>query len=117
MRRLVLALSVVLSACATRQPEAPPQVAQPAPITPPAARQLIGLTPQELVGHFGAPALQVREGSSLKLQFRGRTCVLDAYLYPSQNNGTMRVTYVDTRAPTGVDMDQAACISALDNPS
>jgi hypothetical protein len=29
----------------------------------------------------------------------------------------MRVTYVDARSISGVDMDQAACISALDNPS
>jgi hypothetical protein len=116
MRRSIVVLPLLLAACV--RPQVQPEVAQPAtPITPPAARQLIGLTPQELVGHFGAPALQVHEGSSLKLQFRGRTCVLDAYLYPSQNNGTMRVTYVDTRASSGVDMDQAACISALDNPS
>jgi hypothetical protein len=77
---------------------------------------LVGLTPQELVGHFGKPALQIREGTSVKLQFRGPRCVLDAYLYPSQNN-VLRVTHVDTRAPSGVDMDQAACISALENPS
>jgi len=106
------------AACAPRPQAAsvPTPAAQP---VRPQVRQtsLYGLDAQELVGHFGAPALQVREGSSLKLQFRGRTCVLDAYLYPSQNNGTMRVTYVDTRAPSGVDMDQAACISALDNPS
>ena len=116
MRRLLLASSLLLAGCAAG-PRAQPEVAQPvAAITPPATRQLIGLTPQQLVGHFGAPALQVREGTSLKLQFRGRRCILDAYLYPSQDNA-MRVTYVDTRAPSGVDMDQAACISALDNPS
>jgi hypothetical protein len=76
----------------------------------------MGLTPNELVGHFGSPALQVREGTSLKLQFRGRRCVLDAYLYPS-TGGAMRVTHVDARLPSGVDADQAACISALENPS
>jgi hypothetical protein len=115
MRRSILILPLFVAACV--RPQAQPEAVQPAPITPPAARQLIGLTPQQLVGHFGAPALQVHEGASLKLQFRGRSCVLDAYLYPAPNNGTLRVTYVDTRASSGVDMDQAACISALDNPS
>lgn len=115
MRRSILTLTLVLAGCATRpQQTAPEQPSQAAPVQ----RQttLVGLTPQELVGHFGKPALQVREGASVKLQFRGPRCVLDAYLYPSQNN-VLRVTYVDTRAPSGVDMDQATCISALENPS
>jgi hypothetical protein len=42
--------------------------------------------------------------------------VLDAYLYPSQN-GVQRVTHIDTRSPNGADIDQAACVSALENPS
>ena len=116
MRRLVLALALFVAACATA-----PQ--QPAPLPPPTAiqptaqaRKLIGLTANELVGYFGHPALQVREGTSLKLQFRGRQCVLDAYLYP-QNGGVLRVTYVNTRLPSGADTDQAACISDLETPS
>jgi len=85
---------------------------------PPQVRQssLYGLTAQELVGHFGKPAMQIREGTSAKLQFRGNRCVLDAYLYPSRD-GQLRVTYVDTRGPSGADMDQAACILALETPS
>jgi hypothetical protein len=43
--------------------------------------------------------------------------VLDAYLYPSQGGGVLRVTHIDTRTASGVDTDQAACISALENPS
>ena len=77
---------------------------------------LYGLNAQDLVGHFGKPALQIHEGSSVKLQFRGRRCVLDTYLYPSRD-GQLRVTYVDARAPSGADMDQAACIVALETPS
>jgi hypothetical protein len=65
---------------------------------------------------FGSPALQVREGISLKLQFRGRICVLDAYLYPSGTTGLLRVSHVDARAPSGSDYNQAACISARDSP-
>jgi hypothetical protein len=116
MRRLVLASPLLLAACVARQPQAQPEVAQPTPAEQPRARHLIGQTPQELVGLFGHPALQVREGNSLKLQFKSRRCVLDAYLYPS-NNGALRVTWIDTRLPSGSDTDQAACISDLENPS
>jgi hypothetical protein len=119
MRRITFAVILLLAACAPR-PQAQPQPApaQPVQAAPPQPRAtpLVGLTPSELVGHFGNPALQVREGTSLKLQFRSRTCVLDAYLYPSRD-GALRVTYVDTRTPTGVDTNQAACISALEYPS
>ena len=118
MRRFILASTLVLSACATApQQQAAPQVPE-ITATPRTARSgLVGLTAQELVGHFGNPALQVHEGASLKLQFRGRSCVLDAYLYPSGNGGVQRVTHVDTRALSGVDTDQAACISALESSS
>jgi hypothetical protein len=116
MRRIVIVSALFLSACATRptvvEPQPQPEVAPPSPHV---RSDLLGLTPNELVGHLGHPALQVREGTSLKLQFRGRQCVLDAYLYPQ--NGMMRVTHVDTRTPAGIDTDQAACIFALENPS
>ena len=112
MRRVLpLSLTLIVAACATRpqpQPETP-TVQSPTTREPGA---IVGLTPQELVGHFGNPALQVREGTSLKLQFRGRTCVLDAYLYPQ--NGVLRVTHVDARTLAGYDSDQAACIASLE---
>ena len=115
MRRLfALSLVALLAGCATRPQQAP----APAPVVQPEPQEqnsLSGLTAQELVGRFGAPALQIREGSSLKLQFRGPRCVMDAYLYPSGGSGTLKVTHVDTRLPSGGDMDQAACIFALPN--
>jgi hypothetical protein len=115
-RSLALCLALAVAACAPRpQPTPPPQ---PPAETPRIERnQLVGLTPQDLVGKFGSPALQIREGTSLKLQFRGRQCVLDAYLYPQGGVGVMRVTHVDTRSPNGSDTDQAACILALETPS
>ena len=120
MRRLSLAIALVLAGCATapQQPEAPAASTTPVHQTPGAGTQLVGLTAAELVGHFGNPALQVREGQGLKLQFRGRLCVLDAYLYPPQTgSGPPRVVHVDTRLPSGMDTAQAACISALETPS
>ena len=118
MRRLVPAFTLFLAACATR-PQAP-VVVQPPPVPKPAQppSRIIGLSAQELVGHFGNPALQVREGVALKLQFRSPRCVLDAYLYPPESgSGVARVTYIDTRQPGGAAVDQAACISALETPS
>jgi hypothetical protein len=117
-RSSALALTLLLAGCATA-PEPPAVQPQPTVVPPqPRARSSIfGLTAAEHVGHLGSPALQVREGTSLKLQFRGPRCVLDAYLYPSPSGGVQRVTHVDARLPSGVDADQAACISALENPS
>jgi hypothetical protein len=114
-RSIALSLTLVIAACAPRPqqvsaPTPPPVQPQPEPPT-----SLTGLTAQELVGRFGAPALQIREGSSLKLQFRGARCVMDAYLYPSGSSGTLKVTHVDTRLPSGGDIDQAACIFSLRN--
>jgi hypothetical protein len=115
MRRFT-ALSVVLfAACAPRPQAVSVPVVTPQP--PPRPQSgMVGLSAQELVGHFGKPALQIREGSSVKLQFRGPRCVLDAYLYPARD-GQLRVTYIDTRGPSGADVDQAACILALETPS
>jgi hypothetical protein len=115
MRRILIASSLLLAGCATRpqpQPQAPAQPAAPQA----GVQRLEGMSTSDLVGRFGRPALQVREGTSLKLQFRGRSCVLDAYLYPNQS-GILRVTHVDTRSPSGADSDQASCISALEYPS
>lgn len=118
MRRLFLASALLLAGCATRPQQPPPtpvQTVQPQP-APRQATRLTGMSTRDLTAHFGRPALQVQEGNSLKLQFRGNYCVLDAYLYPGQN-GALVVTHVDTRLPSGADTDQATCISALEYPS
>jgi hypothetical protein len=113
MRRFIaFSLTLAVAACAPRPQETPaPQ--PPAPQQPQETSSLVGLTPQELVGRFGRPALQIREGSSLKLQFRGTRCVMDAYLYPSGSGGTLKVTHIDTRLRSGGDIDQAACVFSL----
>ena len=119
MRRFALASALFLSACAARpqQPEtvpAAPNIVQSQPV----GNRLIGMTASELVGQLGNPVLQIREGTSVKLQFRNQVCVLDAYLYPSGNgSGALRVTHIDTRAPSGIDYNQAACVFALRNSS
>jgi hypothetical protein len=113
MRRiLALVPALFVAACGTA-PQAPPQVAAPPPI-PVERGDLIGLTSGELIQRFGAPALQIHEGTSLKLQFRGRQCILDAYLYPPPNGrGAERVMHVDSRVSSGADTDQRSCIATL----
>jgi hypothetical protein len=116
MRRLILASTLFAAGCAST-PEQP--VAQPVASAPASrvATGLLGLSAAELVGHFGNPALQVREGAGLKLQFRSARCVLDAYLYTPPGGGIERVAHIDARLPSGVDADQAACVSALEGRS
>ena len=118
MRRIVLAAAWVLTACETVPPETP-QAPPPAPLpqAPQVRSDLFGMTATQLVQRFGTPALSVREGAGLKLQFRARACVLDAYLYPSSNGtGPERVSHVDARLPSGFDTDQPGCIAAFGAP-
>lgn len=108
-----VSLSLLLAACATA-----PRPGQPVETPPPSAHtrgEIIGLTASDLVSRFGTPALQIREGESVKLQFRSGLCVLDAYLYQT-GNAPHRVTYVDARTRALADMDQAVCIGSLGAP-
>ena len=114
MRRfLAIAPALFVAACGTA-PQVPPQVTAPPPM-PVERGDLIGLTSSELIQRFGAPALQIHEGTSLKLQFRGRLCILDAYLYPPADGraGVERVMHVDSRVKSGADTDQRSCIATL----
>jgi len=113
MRRITLFATLFAAGCASTP--APPPQPEPVPVKPsPQLRgELIGLTAADLVQRLGTPALQVREGRSLKLQFRGAACVLDAYLYPPAGGGVERVAHIDARLRSGVDTDQRRCVAAL----
>ncbi len=113
MRRLlVISASLLLAACATSPKPGTPGEAPPSEHT---RGEIVGLTSEGLIQRLGVPALQIREGESLKLQFRSRECVLDAYLYPI-GNAPYRVTYVDTRSRSLAPVDQALCIGSLESP-
>jgi len=97
-----------------RTPQPEPVTARPIVQAPEVRSDLTGMTAGELIQRMGQPSLQVREGAGLKLQFRGRSCILDAYLYPpAQGIGTERVSHVDTRLANGNDTSQASCIASL----
>ena len=115
MRRILLfASSLLVAACATTPlPEQPGE--QPQPPSAHTRGAVIGLTAAEMVQRFGTPALQIREGESVKLQFRSSQCVLDAYLYAT-GTAPHRVTYVDTRTRALAEVDPAFCIRSLDAP-
>jgi hypothetical protein len=112
MRFLPLILIVALAACAPRV-QAPAPGPAPAPLQRPSG-VLIGLTASELGARFGQPIFQVREGAGTKLQWSENGCVLDAYLYPPESGrGADRVTFVDSRAPSGADVDLNTCLALL----
>ena len=112
MRRLFPFVALLVAGCATA-PQRPGPPDQPPPQQQQVSGGLLGLTAAELMQRFGRPALQVREGTGLKLQFRGR-CILDAYLYPPPDGrGPERVTHVDTRLASGMDYDQRGCVGLL----
>jgi hypothetical protein len=113
MRRLLLAVALVVSGCATA-PAPQPQPAIPSTPAPRPQTSLIGMTAGELIQRFGSPRIQVREGAGLKLQFRAANCVLDTYLYASGSGAAERVTHVEARLPSGADTDSRGCIAALD---
>ena len=117
MRILIIAAaSLLVAGCMARRPEPPAPVSDaPDPAKPRELHtNLSGATAGELMQLLGPPALQVREGPGLKLQFRGRSCILDAYLYPpQQGTGPERVTYIDARTSSGDAANKENCVLSL----
>lgn len=62
---------------------------------------------------FGEPRLDVVEVYGRKLQFSGKACILDAFLYPDGKGGAEIVTHIDARRSDGAEVDRAACVEAL----
>ncbi len=135
-RSILPSLALLLAGCvATPPPSAqppartgrgapPPQQAQVPPaahgfraprvMNMPGLEGVIGRNETALANLFGPPRLAVTEGDARKLQFVGRACVLDVYLYPLSPGGEPSATYVDARrASDGLDVDRARCVAAL----
>ena len=74
--------------------------------------RVLGQDAAGLTRLFGQPDADTREGDARRLQFAGRFCVLDAYLYPKAG-AEPRVTWLDAREPDGSGIDRASCVAAL----
>jgi hypothetical protein len=88
----------------------PPRPA-PAPIA--GLEGVLGKDANAIKRLFGEPRLDVVEVYGRKLQFVGKPCILDAFLYPERKGGREVVTYVDARRSDGIAVDRVACIEAL----
>ena len=108
------------------RPMARPAARHPAPVERTAAsfparpiavarglESVIGKDISALKRQFGEPRLDVVEVYGRKLQFVGKPCILDAFLYPESKGDREVVTYVDARRSDGAAVDRAACIEAL----
>ncbi|MFZ1367775.1 hypothetical protein [Sphingorhabdus sp.] len=120
--------ALTLSACGetgggktVRPQSAPIPIDKPAPAAPVARpvvsakglEAVIGKDMATLTRMFGQPRLDVVEVYGRKLQFAGKPCVLDAYLYPDGKNGAEIVTHVDARRSDGAEVDRVQCVNAL----
>lgn len=116
MRFAVPALAVLLAGCgaqtATVAP-APAVVSRPPAQTPVGLEGVIGQSARTLTNLFGNAVQDQREASARRLQFSGKLCVLDAYLYPQAAGKEPIVTHIDARRLDGADTDKAACVAAL----
>jgi hypothetical protein len=93
-----------------------PSTATPTPLSKSERRGLndvLGKGVEELKRMFGEPRIDVVEVYGRKLQFAGKPCILDAYLYPDGKDGAEIVTHIDARRSDGAEVDRAACVNAL----
>jgi hypothetical protein len=125
-KMIVVCAALTLAACGTdgnakRPQSAPIPVDRPAAALPPPAVKIdkrglgdvIGKGVADLKRMFGEPRIDVVEVYGRKLQFAGKPCILDAYLYPDGKNGAEIVTHIDARRSDGAEVDRAACVNAL----
>ena len=113
----------LLAGCASApvpapRPAAPPErTAAAYPVRPAIDKRgleaVMGKDVATLKRLFGEPRLDVVEVYGRKLQFTGKACVLDAFLYPDGKGGAEIVTYVDARRSDGAAVDRASCVDAL----
>lgn len=123
MKHVLIAsvLALLLAGCVSTPPARPAapteRTAAAFPVRSPVATRgleaVMGKDVGALKRLFGEPRLDVVEVNGRKLQFVGKACVLDAFLYPDGKGRTEIVTYVDARRSDGAAVDRASCIEAL----
>jgi hypothetical protein len=123
MRTAFLAATFLVGGCASTPAPAPRQAAPPErtaaafPTRPAIDKRGLEAVMGKGIGTlkqlFGEPRIDVIEVNGRKLQFTGKACVLDAFLYPDGKGGTEIVTHVDARRSDGAAVDRASCVDAL----
>lgn len=77
---------------------------------------VIGSPAAALTRRFGQPRIDLAEGDARKLQFAGRACVLDIYLYPLAASAEPTATHVEARLRQGgAPVDPGACIREVES--
>jgi hypothetical protein len=123
MKYPVALTTLLLAGCASAPIPAPRPIAPPErtaaayPVRPAIDKRgleaVVGKDIAALKRLFGEPRLDVVEVYGRKLQFTGKACILDAFLYPDGKGGAEIVTYVDARRSDGAAVDRASCVDAL----
>lgn len=119
MKYPLMLATLLLAGCAAAPTPAPRPVSveRPATARPVLATRGLDAVMGKDVGTlkrlFGEPRLDVIEVYGRKLQFTGKACVLDTFLYPDGKGGAEIVTHVDARRSDGAAVDRAACVDAL----
>jgi len=103
-----------LQAAAPSAGRAPPQATRPAPAgpTPNLAAQLVGQTPDAVLGWLGPPRLRRAEGPAEIWHYQSSQCHLDIVLY---NEGaselpSLRVAFAAARSVGTARRTEAACL-------
>jgi hypothetical protein len=141
MRLLIIATALSLSACvAVEDTPATPAAAKPkipsgstssnpdnqttsrtpngghktfAPLSP---DRVIGQNKEALLRLLGTPGFKRRDPPAEIWRYRDQSCLLDLYLYPSQNAGTgspMKVTFIEARTTQGPSAPAAKCLNTI----
>lgn len=122
------ALGVTLGGCAggsaprpagSARPAAAPHstiVVVPEVMAPAGLQGVIGSPVAALTRRFGTPRIDLAEGDARKLQFAGRACVLDIFLYPLSAGTEPTATHVEARIRQGGGAaDAGACIREVES--
>lgn len=73
--------------------------------------EIIGAEARSLTQRLGEPRLDGFEGDVRKLQFAGKACVMDIYLYPLQPGAEPVATHVEARLREGgASVDRVQCL-------
>ena len=110
--------AALLSGCAAQQAgssaraTAQPDVAAPS-VAVETLLSLEGLAETAVAAALGPADRRRTEGPAVILQFMPEDCVLDLFLYPDEDDDTLRVTHAEARDRLGAAADGRLCIAAI----